>query len=89
MSSHYGCRVSVGPLVAFKIWDIGLDAFGILGQHALIWRPREGDEESDGQLDVEVMAGDTLKFMHIQNLRLFLSLTERFWCFPLEGFRGV
>ena len=59
MSSHHGCRFSVGSLMAFEIWNIGLDVFDILAQHALIWRPREGDEESNGQLDVEVMAGNT------------------------------
>ena len=58
--SHYGCRVSVGSLVAFEIWNMGLVVFHTLAQHAMIWWPREGDEESAGHLDAEVMAGDTL-----------------------------
>ena len=58
--SHYGCRVSVGSLVAFEIWKIGPDIFDILALHAMVWWPREGDEDSARQLDVEVMEGDTL-----------------------------
>ena len=46
--SHYGCRVSVGSLVASEIWIIGPDIFDILAQHAMIWWSREGDEESAG-----------------------------------------